>query len=63
MRCYRKFLYEEDKYGNIRDLCYWGAGVDHAGISLQIRVEEELRKEGKSKADLSSEEFEDKLKF
>lgn len=35
--------------------------MDHAGISLQIRVEEELRKEGKKRADLSSEEFMERL--
>lgn len=53
VRHYRNLLGE--------DKCYWGYGVDHAGISLQIRVEEELRKQGLSKKDLSKEEFEGKL--
>ncbi|GCE63782.1 valine--tRNA ligase [Candidatus Mycoplasma haematohominis] len=43
------------------DKCYWGYGVDHAGISLQIKVEEEIRKQGISKDSLSKEEFDRKL--
>ena len=35
----------------------WIPGVDHAGIATQIRVEEELRKEGKTRYDLGREEF------
>jgi valyl-tRNA synthetase len=32
-------------------------GTDHAGISTQIKVEEKLAKEGKSKHTMSREEF------
>ncbi len=32
-------------------------GVDHAGIATQIKVEEELRKEGKTRYDLGREKF------
>ena len=35
----------------------WVPGVDHAGIATQIRVEEELRKEGKTRYDLGREKF------
>ena len=35
----------------------WVPGVDHAGIATQIRVEEELRKEGLTRYDLGREEF------
>ena len=36
----------------------WLPGVDHAGISTQVKVEEELRvKEGKSRYDLGREKF------
>ena len=35
----------------------WIPGVDHAGIATQIRVEEELRKEGKTRYDLGREKF------
>ena len=33
----------------------WIPGVDHAGMATQIRVEEELRKEGKTRYDLGRE--------
>ena len=35
----------------------WIPGVDHAGIATQIKVEEELRKEGKTRYDLGREKF------
>ncbi|HIT33225.1 MAG TPA: valine--tRNA ligase [Candidatus Faecousia intestinigallinarum] len=35
----------------------WVPGVDHAGIATQIKVEEELRKEGISRYDLGREKF------
>ncbi|MDY2720338.1 MAG: valine--tRNA ligase [Candidatus Faecousia sp.] len=35
----------------------WVPGVDHAGIATQIKVEEELRKEGKTRYDLGREKF------
>ncbi len=35
----------------------WLPGVDHAGIATQIKVEEELRKEGKTRYDLGRELF------
>lgn len=35
----------------------WLPGVDHAGIATQIKVEEELRKEGLSRYDLGREKF------
>ena len=35
----------------------WLPGVDHAGIATQIKVEEELRKEGKTRYDLGREKF------
>ena len=35
----------------------WVPGVDHAGIATQIKVEEELRKEGLSRYDLGREKF------
>ncbi|MBE3578116.1 MAG: valine--tRNA ligase [Limnochordales bacterium] len=35
----------------------WIPGTDHAGIATQIRVEEELAKEGKSRYDLGREKF------
>ncbi len=35
----------------------WLPGVDHAGIATQIRVEEELRKEGLTRYDLGREKF------
>ena len=35
----------------------WLPGVDHAGIATQIKVEEELRKEGLTRYDLGREEF------
>lgn len=61
MRCHRKFFYVEGENGEISHLCHWAVGVDHAGISLQIKVEEELRREGKSKAELSPKEFRNRL--
>ena len=39
----------------------WVPGVDHAGIATQIRVEEELRKEGLSRYDLGRERFLEKV--
>jgi len=35
----------------------WVPGMDHAGIATQIKVEQELAKEGKSKYDLGRDEF------
>mgnify|MGYP001951263416 CR=1 FL=1 len=35
----------------------WVPGMDHAGIATQVKVEEELAKEGLSRHDLSREEF------
>ncbi|HEY8345022.1 MAG TPA: valine--tRNA ligase [Bacillota bacterium] len=35
----------------------WVPGTDHAGIATQVRVEEELAKQGLSRHDLSREEF------
>lgn len=35
----------------------WVPGMDHAGIATQIKVEEQLRKENKSKYDLGRDEF------
>ena len=35
----------------------WLPGVDHAGIATQIKVEDELRKEGLSRYDLGREKF------
>ncbi|MDR2576659.1 MAG: valine--tRNA ligase, partial [Puniceicoccales bacterium] len=35
----------------------WQAGTDHAGISMQVRVEKELQKEGIDAKKLSREEF------
>ncbi len=35
----------------------WLPGVDHAGIATQIKVEEELRKEGLTRYDLGREKF------
>ena len=35
----------------------WLPGTDHAGIATQIKVEEELRKEGKTRYDLGREKF------
>ena len=35
----------------------WVPGVDHAGIATQIKVEEELRKEGVTRYDLGREKF------
>ena len=35
----------------------WVPGVDHAGIATQVKVEEELRKEGLSRYDLGREKF------
>jgi len=35
----------------------WLPGVDHAGIATQIKVEEELRKDGLSRYDLGREKF------
>lgn len=35
----------------------WVPGMDHAGIATQIKVEQELKKEGKTKYDLGREKF------
>ena len=35
----------------------WIPGTDHAGIATQIKVEEELAKEGKTRHDLGREKF------
>ncbi|AEG72437.1 valyl-tRNA synthetase [Mycoplasma haemofelis Ohio2] len=40
---------------------YWGYGMDHAGISLQVKVESELKKGGLRKGDLTKEEFSKRL--
>ena len=39
----------------------WLPGTDHAGIATQIRVEEELRKEGLSRYDIGREKFIEKV--
>ena len=39
----------------------WVPGVDHAGIATQIKVEEELRKEGLTRYDLGREKFLDRV--
>ena len=39
----------------------WVPGVDHAGIATQIKVEEELRKEGITRYDLGREKFLEKV--
>jgi len=39
----------------------WLPGVDHAGIATQIKVEEELRKEGITRYDLGREKFLEKV--
>ena len=39
----------------------WIPGVDHAGIATQIKVEEELRKEGVTRYDLGREKFLEKV--
>ena len=39
----------------------WIPGTDHAGIATQIKVEEELRKEGKTRYDLGREKFLDRV--
>src|SRR5262245_55733526 len=35
----------------------WNPGIDHAGISTQVVVERQLRREGKSRHDLGREQF------
>ncbi len=39
----------------------WIPGTDHAGIATQVKVEEELAKEGKSRHDLGREKFLEKV--
>jgi valyl-tRNA synthetase len=39
------------------DSTLWVPGTDHAGISTQAKVEEKLAKEGKTKHDISREDF------
>ena len=39
----------------------WLPGVDHAGIATQIKVEEQLRKEGLTRFDLGREKFLDRV--
>jgi valyl-tRNA synthetase len=39
----------------------WVPGTDHAGIATQIKVEEELRKEGKTRYDLGREKFQERV--
>jgi len=39
-----------------RETC-WFPGLDHAGIATQTKVEQELRKEGKTRYDLGRDEF------
>ncbi|MDT7603962.1 MAG: valyl-tRNA synthetase [Acidobacteriota bacterium] len=39
----------------------WLPGMDHAGISTQIQVEKQLRKEGLSRHDLGREKFEERV--
>ena len=39
----------------------WIPGTDHAGIATQIKVEEELRKEGKTRYDLGRDAFEKRV--
>jgi len=51
----------EDIVARYKRLCgydvLWLPGVDHAGIATQAKVEEKLRKEGKTRYDLGREEF------
>lgn len=35
----------------------WYPGTDHAGIATEVKVEEKLREEGKTRDDLTKEEF------
>lgn len=39
----------------------WVPGTDHAGIATQIKVEEELRREGLTRYDLGREKFEERV--
>jgi len=39
----------------------WMPGMDHAGIATQIKVEEQLRQDGKSRYDLGREKFVEKV--
>ncbi|RPI69447.1 MAG: valine--tRNA ligase [Ignavibacteriae bacterium] len=39
----------------------WFPGLDHAGIATQTKVEQELRKEGKTRHDLGREAFNDRV--
>ena len=39
----------------------WLPGVDHAGIATQIKVEEELRKEGLTRYDLGREKVQERV--
>lgn len=39
----------------------WFPGLDHAGIATQTKVEQELRKEGKSRYDLGRDAFTDRV--
>jgi len=39
----------------------WVPGTDHAGIATQIKVEEQLRTEGKTRFDLGREAFVDRV--
>jgi valyl-tRNA synthetase len=39
------------------DNTMWIPGTDHAGIATQVKVEEELAKEGKSRYELGREQF------
>ncbi|MDR2200904.1 MAG: valine--tRNA ligase [Puniceicoccales bacterium] len=41
---------------------FWIPGTDHAGISLQIKVEKELAKEGKTRRDIGRETFLERAK-
>ncbi len=45
---------------NGRESC-WFPGIDHAGIATQSKVEQELKKVGKSRYDLGREAFVDKV--
>jgi valyl-tRNA synthetase len=39
----------------------WLPGTDHAGIATQVRIEKELKKEGKTRFDLGQEKFRERI--
>ena len=50
------------RYKRMQGYCaLWMPGTDHAGIATQIKVEEKLRNEGKTRFDLGREKFLDEV--